>query len=167
MTVVKAVATPLAQGLFAGAWSASRGMPAGRRRLVRVGAVAAAAALAAPSAIREIRADQAKRDARSDEPATIDPRQLDPEEIKAEVRRTFLESTAKYRAAPVLGATAVVTSTVLFLFRRRLEKRWLHDLRRHGHPHPHRAAAVRVAALTVAANIPSALLDLREARAKR
>jgi hypothetical protein len=45
---------------------------------------------------------------------------------------------------------------------RQLEKRWLARLIRQGHPHPHRALGLRMAAVWAAASLPARLLTVRK-----
>ena len=58
--------------------------------------------------------------------------------------------------------TAVGASVGAAAVGRRLQRRWLARLTRHGHPHPHRALGVRMAALYAVMVAPSRLLAVRE-----
>lgn len=69
------------------------------------------------------------------------------------------------RRAVLVGA-AVLTAAVTFaaggaVVGHRLQRRWLARLSRHGHPHPHRALAVRTAAVYAVLVAPARLLAAR------
>ncbi len=72
-------------------------------------------------------------------------------------RRTTAQAAA---AVAVLGGVAAASVGVA-LAGRRLERRWLARLIRQGHPHPHRALGLRMAALWAAASLPARLLTAR------
>jgi hypothetical protein len=71
------------------------------------------------------------------------------------------------RRRPVLVGAAVLTTAVAAsagaaVASRQLERRWLARLTRHGHPHPHRALGVRMAALYAVMVVPGRLLAVRK-----
>ncbi len=66
-----------------------------------------------------------------------------------------------------VAAGAVAISVGLAVQRRRLEKRWLAALIRDGHPHPHRAMAVRMGLLSIAGALPGQLIKVHEQRRPR
>jgi hypothetical protein len=72
-------------------------------------------------------------------------------------RRTTAQAAA---AVAVLGGVAAASVGVA-LAGRRLERRWLARLIRQGHPHPHRALGLRMAAVWAAASLPARLLTAR------
>jgi hypothetical protein len=141
-TLVRTVGSSVAQGLMTGVWIAAGELPAGRRRAARFAASAAVAVVGWHSSAKSDR-DTAKSDgdtakfgrdtARtvSDDGVTVQhsvdeaPRPLDRKRVALVI------------AAGALGVGAMVG-------RRRLENRWLDKLARDGHPHPHRALAVRM-----------------------
>ena len=86
------------------------------------------------------------------------------EEWKPALRDAVGEVMARYRRNPVLTSAALVYSLAMIVGSRRLERRWLAGLVRDGHPHPHRALAIRMGLLTMAGSLPSGLVDAREAR---
>ncbi|GAB2591805.1 hypothetical protein Aab01nite_38520 [Paractinoplanes abujensis] len=65
----------------------------------------------------------------------------------------------------VLGAAVVALSAGAIAGRRQLEKRWLARLTGHGHPHPTRGLAVRMAAVEFAGQFALQLADRRRNRA--
>jgi hypothetical protein len=148
-TLVRTVGSSVAQGLMTGVWIAAGELPAGRRRAARFVASAAVAVVGWHSSAKSD-GDTAKSDrdtaksgrdtakfgrdtARtvSDDGVTVQhsvdeaPRPLDRKRVALVI------------AAGALGVGAMVG-------RRRLENRWLDKLARDGHPHPHRALAVRM-----------------------
>ena len=128
------------QGLVTGAWVAAAELPAGRRRLVRAGSVIGGSAL-----------------------ASIGDRGSDEKEPAAE-RPTAADFDKRKLAAT---AAAIAVSVGVAVGRRQLEKRWLGALTRAGHPHPHRALALRMGLLSFAGTLPARLVKVHEGRRPR
>ncbi|GAB7045494.1 hypothetical protein [Catenuloplanes indicus] len=148
-----------------GAWIAAGALPPARRRLARGALVAATVAVAIPG-VRAIRADvhgaaePVIPGARSGLPfvdAGIRVPAGEPSGEKASARRRVVLAGAAGLA------TAVAVSAGAAMAVRRLERRWLERLTRQGHPHPHRALGVRMAALYSVVVVPSRLLAVRQA----
>ncbi|WP_212987044.1 hypothetical protein [Actinoplanes auranticolor] len=149
-----------------GAWIAAAELPPARRRLAR-GAVAAITATVAIPGIRAVRSA-----AGADEPAVpgagsglpyVDVGIQLPADDPSE------DDPSRRRRAVLAGAvgvgvltTAVAASVGVALAGRQLERRWLARLTRHGHPHPHRALALRMAGLYAALTVPSRLIVVRQ-----
>ncbi|WP_157442069.1 hypothetical protein [Actinoplanes awajinensis] len=119
-TVPRALAWASAQAVYVGAWVAAGELSTGKRRLARVGIVAAAYALVPTG------------------PDTPEPR---PARTPAHPR-AGLAGAAK----PVAVAA---TGVLLMVGRHRLRNRWLAGLARSGHSRPHVALAVRMGALAL------------------
>ncbi len=68
------------------------------------------------------------------------------------------------QVATVVAVLGVVTaaSAGVAMAGRQLEKRWLARLIRQGHPHPHRALGLRMAAVWAAASLPARLMTARK-----
>ncbi|GIJ79079.1 hypothetical protein SAMN05443287_101533 [Micromonospora phaseoli] len=148
-----------------GAWIAAAELPPARRRIAR-GALAAVTVAVAIPGVRAIRADVAGTaesvipGARSGLPfvdAGIRIPAGEPAGGDASARRQAV------LAGAVVLATAGAVSVGVAAAGRRLERRWLARLARHGHPHPHRALGVRMAALYAVVVVPSRLLAVRKA----
>jgi hypothetical protein len=146
-----------------GAWVAAAELPPARRRLARGALAAVTVAVAIPGfrAARRAAADDAEPavpGAGSGLPfvdAGIRLPAGEPSEADAAARRR-----AVLAGAAVLG-TAVAVSVGTAVAGRQLERRWLARLIRHGHPHPHRALGVRMAAVYAVMVVPSRLLIVR------
>ncbi|MFC3737926.1 hypothetical protein [Paractinoplanes deccanensis] len=151
----------------AGAWVAAGDLSPARRRLAR----GALAAIAAAGAIPEVRAwrstvagtERAVPGARSGLPFVDVGIELPAAELSEE------EAAEGRRRAVLAGAvgvgvviTAVVVSVGAAAASREWERRWLARLTRHGHSHPHRALAVRMAGLYAVLAVPSRLLAARQ-----
>jgi hypothetical protein len=148
-----------------GAWIAAGEFSPARRRLAR-GALAAVTVGVAVPGVRAARkaagAEPAVPGARSGLPfvdAGIRLPDEPPEDDPARRRRVLLTGAA---GVAVL-TTAVAVSVGGAVAGRRLERRWLARLTRHGHPHPHRALAVRMAGLYAVLVVPSRMLAVRKA----
>jgi hypothetical protein len=152
-----------------GAWVAAAELSPARRRLARAALAAVAVAVAIPG-VRRSRpaavdtAEPATPGAGSGLPfvdvgirLSADP----PSEADTSRRRR-----AALRGAVVLTA-AVAVSAGAAVAERELERRWLARLTRHGHPHPHRALGVRMAALSAVMLVPGRLLAVRQGAADR
>ena len=152
----------------AGAWVAAGELSPARRRLAR----GALAAIAVAGAIPEVRAGRSAV-AGTAEPAVPGTRSGLPfVDVGIELPAAELseeEAAEGRRRAVLAGAvgvgvviTAVVVSVGVAAASREVERRWLARLTRHGHPHPHRALAVRVAGLHAVLAVPSRLLAVRQ-----
>ncbi len=150
-----------------GAWVAAAELPPVRRRLARGALAAVTAAVAIPG----VRAGLSAA-ADTSEPAApgagsrlpfvdvgIKLPAEEPSEGHASPRRRAVLAGAV--GAAVL-TTAVGAAVGAAAASRRLERRWLARLTRHGHPHPHRALGVRMAALYAVMVVPSRLLAVRQ-----
>ncbi len=150
-----------------GAWIAAAELPPARRRLARGALAAVNAAAAIPGARAGLSAaagtaESATPGAGSGLPfvdAGIRLPAAEPSEPDASRRRRAVLAGAV--VAAVL-TTAVAASVGAAAAGRQLERRWLARLVRHGHPHPHRALGVRMAALYAVAVVPSRLLAVRQ-----
>ncbi|AGZ46071.1 hypothetical protein [Actinoplanes friuliensis] len=77
------------------------------------------------------------------------------------------EDTEESRRPKRHGAVTVAMVAVsvgVVVGRRQIEKRWLASLERSGNPHPRRALAVRLGALSFAATLPGQLIEVCDAR---
>ena len=137
-TYAGAVGSATAQGLLTAVWIASGELSEGKRRLARAGAAAAVATVGWFTSDRDT--DAGDHEAPDDPSKPVDRR----------------------RVAVVVAASAL--SIGMIAGRRQLEKRWLARLTRAGHEHPHRALALRLGLLSVAATLPGKLLAVHEAR---
>ena len=143
-TYPRAVLTAALQGLLTGAWVAAGELPARRRRLVRAGSVLSLSAVAAVGG----RGDSGE-----------------PDEPEPTAEQYAAGGADKRKLA--VAAAAVGISVGLVVGRRQLEKRWLAALTRAGHPHPHRALALRMGLLSFAGTLPGRLVEVREGRRPR
>jgi hypothetical protein len=150
-TYVRAVVTTAAQGLLTGTWVASGELAPLRRRAVRAGATAAMIGVGWVTG-----PDQPERTVTWSEDRGLVVREKDGTELAKPDRRRLVASG--------IAAAVAVGMTV---GRRQLEKRWLARLRRAGHPHPHRALAVRISLLTMAVMLPKELIDVYEAHRRK
>jgi hypothetical protein len=174
------VAAAAAEAALNGAWVAAGELPMPKRRLARVGLTAAVAALTGASTFLGMPSDERPEAAAGDnefsEPDASDDRDDpdatdrddaddqpdepdDPTEAESSPFRPLLDTTA--------GRIAIGISVGIMLSSSFLRKRWLAGLSRSGHPHPHRALALRVAAVSFAAALPARLIEAREPVAKR
>jgi hypothetical protein len=142
-TYPRAVVTAALQGLLTGAWVAAGELPTRRRRLVRAGSVLSLSAIASIG-------DR-------DDSGKPEPEPTAEQYAAWDVDRRKLAVTAV-----TLGA-----SVGLAIGRRQLEKRWLAALARDGHPHPHRALALRMGLLSFAGTLPGRLVKVYEGRRPR
>jgi hypothetical protein len=145
----RAVVAAVGDAAVAGAWTATGALPPGRRRVVRAGVTAATVAVAgglfSPAS----------------GPDGHDGGQAPPEPSGGATTET--PPTLPTRLQLVALAAGVGVSVALRMGGRRLERRWLASLERSGHAHPHRAVALRVAALSLAATLPSRLFEAHAA----
>ncbi len=147
-----------------GAWIAAAELPPARRRLARgaLAAVTTAAAIPGVRAGRRAVAEPATPGAGSGLPFVDVGIRLpagEPSDGDTSPRRRAVLAGAV--GAAVL-TTAVAASVGAAAAGRQLERRWLARLVRHGHPHPHRALGVRVAALYAVMVVPGRLLAVRQ-----
>jgi len=153
-----AVAAAALQAALSGAWIAARELPPARRRLARLGLVAAVAAASRalprpdseaagePAAEREI--------VLTERPFLIS----EPPPVTDGLRPVPFDK----RKAAVVAVVAGV-SVAAIAGRRLLENRWLDRLAARGHPHPVRAVAVRMAAVEFTAQVALHLAMARRA----
>lgn len=158
----------------AGAWVAAGELSPDRRRLAR----GALAAIAVAGTIPEIRSWRSAVADTAEPPVPGSRSGLPFVDVGIELPAGELseEETAEARRRVVLASavavgaviTAVAVSVGVAAVSQKVERRWLARLTRHGHPHPHRALAVRVAGLHAAVAVPGRLLAVRqETRAGR
>ncbi len=145
-----------------GAWVAAAELSPARRRLARGALAAVTVAVAIPGvrAARSAAADTAEPvapGARSGLPFVDAGIRLPADELSEAGTPT------RRRAVLVAGVltTAVAVSVGAAAAGRQLERRWLARLARNGHPHPHRALAVRMAGLYAVMVVPSRLFTAR------
>ena len=138
-TYLGAVSSSVGQALLTGAWIASGGLPAGRRRAVRLAATGSVVAVALLA--------ERERGREGAEVAVIEAPDAD------QVRRG------------AAAAAGIVFGLGMIAGRRQVEKRWLARLQRNGHEHPYRALALRMGLLSLAGSLPAKLLAAHEARA--
>lgn len=124
--------TAALQGLVNAAWTAAAELPPTARRLTRLALPLSALAVGAATARTK--------------PEPGPEEELGPEQ-KPTQWRAGAAGPWRTGAAAVLIPAVVVGPVVL---RRRLERRWLSQLTRGGHPHPHRVVAVRIGLLSMA-----------------
>ncbi len=149
-----------------GAWVAAAELPPARRRFARgaLTAVTVGAAIPGVRAALSAAADSAgpaTPGAGSGLPfvdAGIRLPADEPTEADGSPRRRAVLAGAVVAAMLTTAVAASVGATVAG---RGLERRWLARLTRHGHPHPHRALGVRMAALYAVVVVPSRLLAVR------
>lgn len=141
----RAVAKAALQAAFSGVWIAAAELSPAKRRLARLGTVAAAAAITYAASPKE--PGPADEIVLADRPfAVTDPPPAAGEDEEAAAEPAFeVDKRTAIAAAGVLGLSAA-----MIVGRRRLEKRWLAGLTSGGHPHPTRALAVRMAAVEFA-----------------
>lgn len=147
---LRAVGLAVLQAGTSGAWIAARDLSPARRRLTRLGTVAAAAAIsyAATPASPGDDPDQDDEIVLSDQPFPIsDP----PPAAPLDKRKAVL-------AAAVIGL-----SVAAMVGRNQLEKRWHARLTSKSHPNPTRGLAVRMAGVEFAAHLAFQLVDARKA----
>jgi hypothetical protein len=147
-----------------GAWIAAGELSPARRRLARGALAAITVGIAIPGvrAVREA-GEPAVPGARSGLPfvdAGIRLPDDEPPEGDPALRRRALMTGA---VGVAVATTAVAVTVGSAVVGRRLERRWLARLTRHGHPHPHRALGVRMAALYALVVVPSRILLVRKA----
>jgi len=142
-----------------GAWIAAAELSPPRRRLARGALAAVTVAVAIPGVRRHL-------------PASVDT--AEPTTPGAGSGLPFVDVGIRLPADPpsarrraVLTGAAVLTTAVAAsvgtaVAGRQLERRWLARLARHGHQHPHRALAVRMAALYAVMVVPGRLLAVRQ-----
>jgi hypothetical protein len=154
----RAIAMAALQAALTSTWIAARELSPPRRRLARLGIVAAVGGvsyLASPrSADPEPELVVGARPMLVAEGGPV----VDPDafpEFAFDKRKAAL-------TAAVLGASAAA-----MFGRRQVEKRWLARLTRNGHPHPTRALAVRMAGLEFAGQLALQLAETRKAAAQR
>jgi hypothetical protein len=166
-TYAGVVAGSAGDAVMAGVWLAAGELTPGRRRLARAGLMFAMAALGFGLSSPEDELDGAASDDESADSAETagemadeavdepdDPTETEPPGVSP------LVTTAVATAGGGLAMAIMVGSSVL-------QKRWLERLHQSGHPHPHRALAVRVAVLSFVGTLPGRLLEVHGAGSKQ
>jgi hypothetical protein len=146
-----------------GAWIAAGELSPGRRRLARgaLAAVTVGVAIPAVRAIRSADAEPMVPGAGSGLPYVDVGIRLpddEPEDDAALRRRALLAGAA----GVAVVTTAAAASIGIAVAGRRLERRWLARLTRHGHRHPHRALGLRMAGLYAVLVVPSRIIAARK-----
>lgn len=183
---VRAVGSALAEGALTAAWVAAGELPVRQRRLARAGAIASVVSIGLAAGVRNAAsitapaATTAHPLAGADAPAGA---ALNggaaPDDGAAPDGGAALDGgaapdgdVADDRPEPMdprrLAVTLVLggLSIGMLVSRRHLEKRWLARLEANGHEHPHRALALRLGLLSVAATLPGRLRAARDAQRK-
>ncbi|MEV4636297.1 hypothetical protein AB0J80_03000 [Actinoplanes sp. NPDC049548] len=174
-TYVRAVGAAALQGLLTGVWVAAGELPPAKRRLSRAGAVVTLSAVASIRdwAFTDDPRDRQPSPRRSPDPAISSPPATSPPPAASSPPAVPAPSAALGSAdapLPISKKSLIVTGAGIALSvgtmigGRKLEKRWLAALHRDGHPHPHRALAVRMGLLSFAATLPRRLIRVRESR---
>lgn len=138
------VAESTAHAALTGAWTAAGELPAAKRRLARSAVIATVALVAVTTGDRP--------EARDVPPA--------PAEGPGDAATGAPTGPPPGR---LVTTAALGLSAAVYLGSRRLEKRWLAGLVRSGHPHPHRALGVRLAALSLMTSLAARLLSTKAA----
>jgi hypothetical protein len=133
----RAFASAALQGLLTGAWVAAGELKTRDRRLVRAASVVS---LSAVASIGDKEKHEGEPEPEHDTVPAVDKRKL------------------------AVTAVAIGVSVGWAVGRRQLEKRWLAALTRGGHPHPHRALALRMGLLSFAGTLPARLVKVHESR---
>ncbi|HWS35374.1 MAG TPA: hypothetical protein VN408_21885 [Actinoplanes sp.] len=144
---LRAVGLAVLQAGTSGAWIAARDLSPARRRLTRLGTVAAAAAISYAVTPDRPEDDQDDEIVLSEQPFPV----TDPPPAAPFDKRKA-----------VLAAGAIGLSVAAIVGRSRMEKRWLSRLQRTNHPNPTRGLAVRMAGVEFAAHLAFQLVDARK-----
>jgi hypothetical protein len=154
----RAVGLAALQAILSSTWILARELPPAKRRLARVGTVAAVTAVGYVLS--------PKPEDEEEEPELVVGAQPFlasdglPEDREAEPPAPFDKRKA------VLAAGAIGLSVAAVVGRRQLEKRWLARLTRNGHPHPTRGLAVRIAGVEFVGQLVLQAVDVHKARSR-
>ena len=154
--IVNAVGSAVGQGVVTGVWIAAGGLPAGKRRALRVATTAAIVAIGVAGSAKAVRgAIGSARDAESGSGSAAGGvggaesgsgsaagRAGGAESGAADAAGRGGEGPDRKRVALTVGLGAV--SVASLVGRRRVERLWLARLVRNGHSHPHVALGVRM-----------------------
>lgn len=146
--------------MYAGVWVAVGELPAKKQRIAR--AAIAAATLAGGAVIEKIKQGGAGEQSSAQPDQKSGAEASDSQQEPQEAEGSMSEQDQR-RLTKNLVLTAA-TGTVLSIARRQLRKRWLTGLAAEGHPHPHRALAIRMSALTFVLSLARHLLSAVESR---
>lgn len=161
----RAVGLAALQAVLSSTWIAARELSPAKRRLARLGTVAAVAAVGWVAAPKDA----------SDSDDRIGPAIGASPYLAAEGAASLTASDDasppdseppfdKRKAALMAGGIGIGVAAMVG--RRQLEKRWLARLTRNGHPHPTRALAVRMAGVEFVGQLAMQLNDVRKARSQ-
>ena len=160
------VASTAFEAAATGAWVMAGELTTAKRRLVRASLTATVAGIGlglfrlAPEGLDEPE-DEDLEDDPDDEPlgdGLLGDRSLAP----SEQNRPESARSASARANPFLGLVAGGIAIGIMIGSSMLQKRWLVALERAGHSAPHRALALRVAAVSFAGTLPARLMEVHE-----
>ncbi|MEU8242238.1 hypothetical protein AB0C07_28640 [Actinoplanes missouriensis] len=160
----RAVGLAALQAVLSSTWIAARELSPAKRRLARLGTVAAVAAVgwvAAPKDAPDSDSDDQIGPAVGANPYLAAEGAASPDDASQPDSEPPFD---KRKAALVAGGIGIGVAAMAG--RRQLEKRWLARLTRNGHPHPTRALAVRMAGVEFVGQLAMQLNDVRKARSK-
>lgn len=153
----RAIAVAAMQAALSSAWIAARELSPVRRRLARLGTVAAVAAAGYVTAPKKPEPEPEELVVAAHPFPVSDPQPVAGDEP---------EFTFDKRKAAV-GIALLGLSAAAIVGRRKLENRWLARLTRNGHPHPTRALAVRMAAVEFAGQFALQVAEAHRTAATR
>jgi hypothetical protein len=164
-----AVASASIDAVFGGAWVAARGLTTTRRRVARAGIVAAS--FAASGAVSRLVRGPAEP-TEPDVAAYVATRARPLPTVNADDEFAPGDPASDDQAGPrrptpkqlALLAGVTLASAAVMYGGSRLEKRWLAGLVAKGHPHPHLGLGWRMAAVSLAATLPSRIAEVRLAQ---
>ncbi|MFD1373344.1 hypothetical protein [Actinoplanes sichuanensis] len=152
----RAVALAALQAALSSTWIAARELSPAKRRLARLGTVAAVGAVGWVVTPKEKEKEDEFELVVADRPFPVS----EPQPIAEDEPAPF----DKRKAA--LGLAMLGLTVAAVVGRRQLEKRWLARLTRNGHPHPTRALAVRIGAVEFAGQLALQVADARRTAAR-
>lgn len=154
----RAVALAALQAALSSTWIAARELSPAKRRLARLGTVAAVATVGWVTSPKEEDDDEFEPElVVGDRPFPVS----DPQPVSESEPAIPFD---KRKAAVGLAMLGLTVAAVVG--RRQLEKRWLARLTRNGHPHPTRALAVRVGAVEFAGQLALQVADAHRIAAR-
>jgi hypothetical protein len=165
-----AAASAAVDAAFGGAWTAAGGLTTTQRRVARVAVLAAAyAANGGLSRLSQGPQEPGQPDVAAfvATSARLVPTVREAPAVDGEVATTPDADAVPRRPTPrqlaVLAGVTALSGAAMY-GGRRLEKRWLAGLIAKGHPYPHLALGLRMAAVSLAAALPSRLAEVRATR---